>query len=72
MYLRLAFLALSDARHDYEGCTEDMTNYWSLINSGGILAGHDFEDANEVYGGTQWYIHISMILLLKGDVKMFV
>ena len=43
-----------DARHDYSGCWEDMTNWWPIVRSGGILAGHDFENADEVHGGTQW------------------
>lgn len=36
-----------DARHDYKGVMEDLTAYWPLVNVGGIMAGHDFLDADE-------------------------
>jgi hypothetical protein len=36
-----------DARHDYKGAKEDIQNWWPKIKIGGILAGHDFEDAND-------------------------
>jgi predicted O-methyltransferase YrrM len=32
-----------DARHDYCGCTEDMTNYYPILKCGGLFAGHDFQ-----------------------------
>jgi len=34
-----------DARHDYCAVAEDIENYWPKVRPGGILAGHDFVDA---------------------------
>lgn len=34
-----------DARHDYCAVAEDIEHYWPKIRPGGILAGHDFIDA---------------------------
>lgn len=34
-----------DARHDYCAVAEDISHYWSKVRPGGILAGHDFIDA---------------------------
>jgi len=39
-----------DARHDYKGCYEDITTYWSKIKPGGIMSGHDYMSADEVHG----------------------
>jgi len=32
-----------DANHSYEFVKYEIENYWTLINNGGILGGHDFE-----------------------------
>src|SRR3989344_1076215 len=32
-----------DANHSYEFVKYEIENYWTLINQGGILGGHDFE-----------------------------
>ena len=32
-----------DANHSYEFVKYEIENYWTLINKGGILGGHDFE-----------------------------
>ena len=34
-----------DARHDYCAVAEDIEDYWPKVRPGGILAGHDFIDA---------------------------
>ena len=34
-----------DARHDYCAVAEDIAHYWPKVRPGGILAGHDFIDA---------------------------
>lgn len=34
-----------DARHDYCAVAEDINSYWPKVRPGGILAGHDFIDA---------------------------
>ena len=34
-----------DARHDYCAVAEDIASYWPKVRPGGILAGHDFIDA---------------------------
>lgn len=34
-----------DARHDYCAVAEDIRSYWPKVRPGGILAGHDFIDA---------------------------
>ena len=34
-----------DARHDYCAVAEDIKHYWPKVRPGGILAGHDFIDA---------------------------
>ncbi len=34
-----------DARHDYCAVAEDIKCYWPKVRPGGILAGHDFIDA---------------------------
>jgi len=46
-----------DARHDYLGAKEDIEDWWPIIKPGGLLAGHDFEDAYEVKG-QNWSISI--------------
>lgn len=38
-----------DARHDYCGAMEDMETYWPKIRPGGIMAGHDYASAHQVY-----------------------
>eukprot|EP01004_Peranema_trichophorum_P009145 NODE_7890_length_731_cov_22.569079_g7275_i0.p1 GENE.NODE_7890_length_731_cov_22.569079_g7275_i0~~NODE_7890_length_731_cov_22.569079_g7275_i0.p1 ORF type:complete len:173 (+),score=27.31 NODE_7890_length_731_cov_22.569079_g7275_i0:72-590(+) len=37
-----------DARHDYEGVSEDLRLYWPKLRKGGILAGHDYVNVDEV------------------------
>jgi predicted O-methyltransferase YrrM len=37
-----------DARHDYAGVMEDMVAYWPILKTGGILAGHDYMNVDEV------------------------
>jgi predicted O-methyltransferase YrrM len=37
-----------DARHDYCGVKEDLNAYWPKLRPGGILAGHDFMNNEEV------------------------
>jgi uncharacterized protein (DUF1330 family) len=32
-----------DARHDFCGCTEDITNYFPILKCGGLMAGHDYQ-----------------------------
>ena len=39
-----------DARHDYCGVMEDIKAYWPLVTPGGIMAGHDYNENNEVRG----------------------
>lgn len=34
-----------DARHDYCAVADDIDSYWPKVRPGGILAGHDFIDA---------------------------
>lgn len=36
-----------DARHDYKGATEDIEVWFPKLNSGGIIAGHDYLTATE-------------------------
>eukprot|EP01084_Bolivina_argentea_P235020 395598_1 len=45
-----------DARHDYMGVTEDMELFWPKLKVNGILAGHDFCNANEepLSNGQDW------------------
>lgn len=37
-----------DARHDYCGVNEDIQAYWPKLKPGGIMAGHDYLNADEV------------------------
>eukprot|EP00993_Chasmostoma_nieuportense_P002747 NODE_3517_length_953_cov_19.216707_g3365_i0.p1 GENE.NODE_3517_length_953_cov_19.216707_g3365_i0~~NODE_3517_length_953_cov_19.216707_g3365_i0.p1 ORF type:complete len:276 (-),score=69.48 NODE_3517_length_953_cov_19.216707_g3365_i0:126-839(-) len=37
-----------DARHDFEGVSEDIRLYWPKLKTGGIFAGHDYLDAQEL------------------------
>jgi len=39
-----------DARHDYCGVLEDIKNFWSILKPGGIMAGHDYNENNEIRG----------------------
>lgn len=45
-----------DARHDYKGALMDMESYWPKIKRGGILAGHDYVEQNEI-GGQDWTVN---------------
>jgi predicted O-methyltransferase YrrM len=47
-----------DARHDYVGAREDMVTWWPKLKRGGIMAGHDYLDAQEVadLSGQNWSI----------------
>ena len=47
-----------DARHDYVGAKEDMVTWWPKLKRGGIMAGHDYLDAQEVadLSGQNWSI----------------
>jgi len=33
-----------DARHDYEGLSEDLRAWWSRLCPGGLIAGHDYDN----------------------------
>ncbi len=39
-----------DARHSYEGVTEDLHAWFPLVRAGGIMAGHDYNDGVFVEG----------------------
>ncbi|MGO9956042.1 MAG: class I SAM-dependent methyltransferase [Solirubrobacteraceae bacterium] len=39
-----------DARHNYEAVLEDLADWFPLVRSGGILAGHDYNDGRFVQG----------------------
>jgi len=39
-----------DARHSYEGVTEDLHAWFPLVRSGGLMAGHDYNDGVFVEG----------------------
>lgn len=39
-----------DARHSYEGVTEDLEVWFPLVRPGGIMAGHDYNDGVFVEG----------------------
>jgi hypothetical protein len=39
-----------DARHDYEGVTEDLEAWFPLVRPGGVMAGHDYNDGVFVEG----------------------
>ncbi len=39
-----------DARHDYCGAMQDLEHYWPLLKPGGVMAGHDYNENNEVRG----------------------
>jgi predicted O-methyltransferase YrrM len=47
MHERVDFVYV-DARHDYCGVMEDLQAWWPLLKPGGIIAGHDYEDAHDV------------------------
>ena len=38
-----------DARHSYDAVLEDLNAWWPKIRPGGILAGHDYVDADELW-----------------------
>lgn len=42
-----------DARHDYCGVKEDIELYWSKLKPGGIIAGHDYNQNDEI-GDQDW------------------
>ena len=37
-----------DARHDYKGVLQDLTDWWPKLKPGGIFAGHDYMTQKEV------------------------
>lgn len=37
-----------DARHDYKGVADDLRAWWPKLKCGGIFAGHDYVDQNDV------------------------
>eukprot|EP00197_Chlamydomonas_leiostraca_P004665 CAMPEP_0202866250 /NCGR_PEP_ID=MMETSP1391-20130828/7284_1 /ASSEMBLY_ACC=CAM_ASM_000867 /TAXON_ID=1034604 /ORGANISM="Chlamydomonas leiostraca, Strain SAG 11-49" /LENGTH=268 /DNA_ID=CAMNT_0049546183 /DNA_START=279 /DNA_END=1082 /DNA_ORIENTATION=+ len=43
-----------DARHDYCGVMEDLTMYWPKLRPGGIMAGHDYNTALDVWPDQDW------------------
>jgi len=45
-----------DARHDYKGALEDITLWWPKIRIGGMLAGHDYLDVNDLHDEQDWSI----------------
>ena len=45
-----------DARHDYRGVSEDLRAFWPKLKKNGILAGHDFLNANEVRNHQDWCV----------------
>lgn len=49
-----------DARHDYLSVTEDLEAYWPKLRAGGVMAGHDFLDAEEAHrnfkGASDWAV----------------
>lgn len=47
-----------DARHDYKGVKEDIELWWPKLKVGGIMAGHDYIDAEEVakISGQDWSV----------------
>ena len=38
-----------DALHDYKGVLRDLTQWWPKLRRGGIMAGHDYHDANSSF-----------------------
>ena len=38
--------AYIDARHDYEGPSEDLRAWWPKLCPGGLMAGHDYDNVN--------------------------
>lgn len=47
-----------DARHDYKGVLEDINLWWPKLKVGGIMAGHDYIDTEEVakISGQDWSV----------------
>ena len=49
-----------DARHDYCGVTQDITSWYPKLKDGGIMAGHDFYNAEEAWhasrGNEHWEV----------------
>lgn len=47
-----------DARHDYKGVREDIELWWPKLKVGGIMAGHDYIDTEEVakISGQDWSV----------------
>ncbi|MFI4989734.1 MAG: class I SAM-dependent methyltransferase [Solirubrobacterales bacterium] len=39
-----------DARHDYDGVSEDLELFFPLVRAGGLIAGHDYNDGVFVEG----------------------
>lgn len=65
--------AYLDARHDRDSVAEDLATWWPLVRSGGVLAGHDYRDAelptvvfgvrsavDEFFGGLGLTVHATV------------
>eukprot|EP01041_Mallomonas_annulata_P001864 gene1864-3615_t len=42
-----------DARHDYKGVLQDITDWWPKLKAGGIMAGHDYTEQKEPNTGPE-------------------
>lgn len=46
-------LVFIDADHSYEGCKQDIEDWWPLVKTGGWLSGHDYANDEYNFGVTQ-------------------
>ena len=47
-----------DANHSFKSVTQDLNDWWPILKSGGIFAGHDYNDGNDKGHGVKLAVNM--------------